>query len=89
MARAVSRRSFLRSAALGAAAGVGAGVLAPDAADARGKGPQIYGVGRIGRNLEGVTIPSPSDFGFTADASGGNFVCSTVSRIRILTREPY
>jgi hypothetical protein len=76
MPRSVSRRTFLRQAALGAAVGVGTRILRPPVAAARGKGPQLYGVGRIGRNLDGVTIPSPSDFGFTADASGGNFVCS-------------
>src|SRR5690349_11788912 len=74
MRRPFSRRRFLRGAALGAASGAGLLRSAPAAAGAGA--PQLYGVGRIGRNLDGVTIPSPSDFGFTADAHGGNFVCS-------------
>lgn len=70
-----SRRSFLRHAAVGAAVGLSAHTLDITDAEAR-KRPQIYGVGRIGTNIEGVTIPSPSDFGFTADLEGGQFVCS-------------
>src|SRR5262245_19980919 len=33
-------------------------------------------MGRIRDNLPGKTIPSPSDFGFTADPTGGTFLCS-------------
>jgi hypothetical protein len=40
------------------------------------RGPRIAGSGRIGAAIEGRTIPSPSDFGFAADAEGGFFVCS-------------
>ena len=76
MEKPFSRRSFLRHAAAGAAVGLSAHALDGTDAEARTKRPQIYGVGRIGPNLEGVTIPSPSDFGFTADADGGQFVCS-------------
>ena len=76
MAKPFSRRSFLRGAAVGAAVGLSTRVSGPSAAEAMRK-PQIYGVGRIGgQNLEGQTIPSPSDFGFTASAEGGSFVCS-------------
>ncbi len=68
----IERRAFLRGAAAGLA---GASALrALPAAAARG--PQIVGTGRIGRNLEGKTIPSPSDFGFGAHSGGGQFVCS-------------
>lgn len=76
MPEPVSRRSFLRGAAVGAAAGFGVRTLGARDAEANTKGPQIYGVGRIGQNLPGKTIPSPSDFGFAADATGGGFVCS-------------
>jgi hypothetical protein len=37
---------------------------------------QLAGVGRITEPLPGLTIPSPSDFGFTVDPSGGTFLCS-------------
>jgi hypothetical protein len=36
----------------------------------------VYGTGRIGTPIQGETIPSPSDFGFAVDATGGTFVCS-------------
>src|SRR5438874_2281410 len=68
----IDRRAFLRGAAVGIA---GAGVLQALPVEAA-RGPQIVGTGRIGRNLEGKTIPSPSDFGFAADRDGGQFVCS-------------
>ena len=71
MLPALTRRAFLHGAALG---GVALGFTAPEPAEAAG--PQVYGVGRIGDNLPGVTLPSPSDFGFTAHADGGAFLCS-------------
>ena len=72
----LSRRAFLQRAAFGAAIGAGGPVLAARDVYARPKSPSLYGVGRIGQNLDGVTIPSPSDFGFAADSEGGSFVCS-------------
>ena len=66
----VTRRAFLRN--VGVAAGV---AVAPAVATAR-RPPQVVGTGRIMRHLEGKTIPSPSDFGFSADREGGTFVCS-------------
>ena len=66
----LTRRTFLWGTAGAAAMGLGR------RADGAARGPQIYGVGRIGRNVEGLTVPSPSDFGFTADPTGGTFVCS-------------
>src|SRR5689334_3386683 len=71
----VTRRRFLGYAG---AATVGLGALAAGvrSAAARKTGPQIFGSGRVKAPLSGRTIPSPSDFGFTAAAAGGNFVCS-------------
>jgi len=76
MQKKLSRRRFLRDTALGAAVGFGAHALGARDVEARTTGPQIVGTGRIQQNLEGVTIPSPSDFGFSASAEGGAFVCS-------------
>ena len=71
----ISRRTFLRGAAAGTVATIGAGAALPVSAATRG--PQIVGTGRITKNLPGKTIPSPSDFGFAADLhGGGTFVCS-------------
>jgi hypothetical protein len=73
----LTRRTFLQNAAAGSAA-IGFISLAPgaDRAEAALQWPQISGVGRITAPIPGVTILSPSDFGFTADPSGGTFVCS-------------
>ena len=68
----ITRRGLLGQMTL-AAALAAAGVRP---AGARTRGPQIYGVGRIGDPLAGRTIPGPSDFGFTVDPDGGTFVCS-------------
>ena len=76
MGKSLSRRTFLRRAAVGAAVGLSANVRGRAVAEAAPRKPQLYGVGRIGQNLEGLTIPSPSDFGFTVSAEGGSFVCS-------------
>lgn len=70
----ITRRSLLRGAVASTVIGLGA-ATAPSVA-AAGRGAQIVGSGRIGRSVEGKTIPSPSDFGFTADLVGGMFVCS-------------
>ncbi len=67
----ISRRALLHGTALAALLGT---VGRP--AEARTRGPQIYGVGRIGEPLPGETVPGPSDFGFTVDPEGGTFVCS-------------
>jgi hypothetical protein len=67
----LTRRSLLWHAAVTAAVGA---VARP--ASARTRGPQLYGVGRIGPPIAGRTLPGPSDFGFTADPEGGTFVCS-------------
>ena len=72
----IDRRTFLRHGVAGAAGGLLVGAVPAGRARAASKGPQIFGSGRIGASLEGRTIPSPSDFGFTADPSGGTFVCS-------------
>jgi hypothetical protein len=71
----ITRRTFLRGAAAGTVATLGVGAALP--ASAATRGPQIVGTGRIGDNIPGKTIPSPSDFGFAADRQGGGtFVCS-------------
>lgn len=36
----------------------------------------VVGAGRIGEPIPGVTVHSPSDFGFAVGADGGTFVCS-------------
>jgi hypothetical protein len=71
MSHAITRRAFVGQSLVWSAGLAGARVEA-----AGGKGPQIYGTGRIGPNLPGKTIPSPSDFGFAGDPDGGSFVCS-------------
>jgi hypothetical protein len=38
--------------------------------------PSVVGGGRIGAQIHGETIPSPSDFGFAVNEDGGTFVCS-------------
>ena len=38
--------------------------------------PSVVGGGRIGTQIPGETIPSPSDFGFAVNEDGGTFVCS-------------
>ena len=38
--------------------------------------PSVVGGGRIGAEIPGQTIPSPSDFGFAVNEDGGTFVCS-------------
>jgi len=69
----ISRRRFLEGAAFGTAVGM---VGRPLDAAAAGRGPQIFGTGRVHDPLPDRTIPSPSDFGFTAHPGGGAFVCS-------------
>lgn len=66
----MTRRTFLRNVS------VAAGVAATPAVATARRPPQVVGTGRIMRNLDGKTIPSPSDFGFSADGEGGTFVCS-------------
>lgn len=73
---AVSRRAFLRLGAAGAGLSVAALSGRASVVAKAAVGPQIAGVGRITDNIPGVTIVSPSDFGFTADPTGGTFVCS-------------
>jgi hypothetical protein len=73
---AVTRRRFLERAGL-ASAVIGLGALSlgtPGIAEA-GQA-QVAGTGRVQDPLVGVTIPSPSDFGFAAHRDGGTFVCS-------------
>jgi hypothetical protein len=70
----ISRRRLLRHATAGAVLGLAA--FPPARAIAAPRGARIAGSGRIGAPVEGRTIPSPSDFGFAADAEGGFFVCS-------------
>ena len=67
--RTLSRRTVLRgtSAAIALAASTGYA--------AKGR-LAVVGMGRIQDPIEGVTVPSPSDFGFAADEAGGTFVCS-------------
>jgi hypothetical protein len=67
----VNRRHFLGLAATSAAA-----LALPRAAGAGGRHTVLEGNGRIFENVPGVTIPSPSDFGFSADPTGGFFLCS-------------
>src|SRR5581483_11446702 len=70
----VTRRRFLGGLAVGGAALGFQALRAPVDAEAA-RGPQIYGVGHIRDHIP-ETLPSPSDFGFTAHADGGTFVCS-------------
>jgi hypothetical protein len=70
----LTRRTFVRGTLTGAVAAAATGRLGD--AEAATRGPQIAGSGRIHDPLPGVTIPSPSDFGFAVDANGGTFVCS-------------
>jgi hypothetical protein len=67
----ITRRVLLQRAAI-----VAAMSALPRPAEARNRGPQIYGVGRVGDPIPDRTIPGPSDFGFTVDPDGGTFVCS-------------
>jgi hypothetical protein len=67
-----TRRHFLGLAGTSAAAVA----LAARPAQAAGRQRMLVGSGRIFDNIPGVTIPSPSDFGFSADEMGGFFLCS-------------
>jgi hypothetical protein len=70
---ALSRRRFLSVAAMSAA---GIAATSPHPADAARRAQVLYGTGRVSEPIPGVTIPSPSDFGFSVDESGGYFLCS-------------
>src|SRR5213593_1518668 len=67
----LTRRRFLGVAGTSAAAVA----LGARTAPAAGRHPVLVGCGRIFENIPGVTIPSPSDFGFSADEMGGFFLC--------------
>jgi len=66
----LSRRRLITLAGAGAA-----GLAAPPLARAA-RGVRVVGAGRIGANLPGITIESPSEFSFACDAEGGFFLCS-------------
>ena len=66
----LSRRRFITLAGAGAT-----GLAAPPLARAA-RGVRVVGAGRIGANLPGITIASPSEFSFACDADGGFFLCS-------------
>lgn len=77
MSRVVTRRRFLTQVGLAAAATKLGALSVRGAGEAEAApGPRAIGCGRIQDNIPGVTIPSPSDFGFAADVGGGTFVCS-------------
>ncbi|MCI0661485.1 MAG: hypothetical protein L0220_10460 [Acidobacteria bacterium] len=66
---------FVVALAIATIALAGAGLWVASAA--RSTRVSVFGGGRIGDPIPGITIPSASDFGFAVDASGGPFVCST------------
>jgi hypothetical protein len=76
MSDSVKRREVLKTAAaVGALAALGPLALGRREGEA-GLRPQIFGGGRITANIPGETVPSPSDFVFTADPGGGTILCS-------------
>lgn len=70
--RAITRRRFLALAAAAAAAPQ----VVPRSARGATSRIEIHGTGRVREPIPGVTVPSPSDFGFSVDATGGYFLCS-------------